>query len=81
MIAVTLDPADPALDALILSTAREEFENFVLSSHVMQAVGIFYGMYSIIISYTTVFIRIDSAINEPLVGHTTTTGQALLFKA
>ena len=43
MIAVSMDPADPALNALILSTAREEFENFVLSSHIMQAVGIFYG--------------------------------------
>lgn len=43
LISLSIDPADPALQTLILEAASREFEAHRLTSHVMILMGIFHG--------------------------------------
>lgn len=45
MLSLSLDPADPVLQTLLVQAAAREFATHRLTSHVMLLMGIFYGMY------------------------------------
>ena len=55
MISLSLDPADPALRALIIQAASHEFVTHRLTSHAMLLMGIFYGKLQMIAITKKVF--------------------------